>query len=146
MDPAIEIYFDRSPGQFNSGELAILHEGWQKVASILKGIGIGKIAMLEVMEFTFLNDVTMAEVHRDFLSDETPTDVITFEHGEILIGIEVARRQGLQFEQDFLRELALYGIHGMLHLSGFDDRTPDEAKDMKIRQEELLDAYFPIAD
>ena len=53
MDPAIEIYFDRSPGQFNSGELAILHEGWQKVASILKGIGIGKIAMLEVMEFTF---------------------------------------------------------------------------------------------
>ena len=146
MDPAIEIYFDRSPGQFNSGELAILHEGWQKVASILKGIGIGKIAMLEVMEFTFLNDVTMAEVHRDFLSDETPTDVITFEHGEILIGIEVARRQGLQFEQDFLRELALYGIHGMLHLSGFDDRTPDEAKGTKIRQEELLDAYFPIAD
>jgi probable rRNA maturation factor len=146
MDPAIEIYFDRSPGQFNSGELAILHEGWQKVASILKGIGIGKIAMLEVMEFTFLNDVTMAEVHRDFLSDETPTDVITFEHGEILIGIEVARRQGLQFEQDFLRELALYGIHGMLHLSGFDDRTPDEAKGMKIRQEELLDVYFPIAD
>ena len=146
MDPAIEIYFDRCPGQFNADELAILHEGWQKVASILKGIGIGKIAMLEVMEFTFLNDVTMAEVHRDFLSDETPTDVITFEHGEILIGIEVARRQGLQFEQDFLRELALYGIHGMLHLSGFDDRTPDEAKGMKIRQEELLDAYFPIAD
>ncbi|MEZ7919566.1 MAG: rRNA maturation RNase YbeY [Akkermansiaceae bacterium] len=146
MDPAIEIYFDRCPGQFNSDELAILHEGWQKVASILKEIGIGKIAMLEVMEFTFLNDVTMAEVHRDFLSDETPTDVITFEHGEILIGIEVAKRQGLQFEQDFLRELALYGIHGMLHLSGFDDRTPDEAKGMKIRQEELLDVYFPIAD
>ena len=146
MDPVIEIYSDRSPRQFDSDELATLYEGWQKVASILKGIGVGEIAMLEVIEFTFLNDVTMAEVHRDFLSDETPTDVITFEHGEILIGIEVAKRQGLQFGQDFLRELALYGIHGMLHLSGFDDRTPDEAKGMKIRQEELLDAYFPIAN
>jgi probable rRNA maturation factor len=146
MGPSIEIYTDRSPRQFAPDELATLHKGWQEVASILKRIGVGRITMLEVIEFTFLNDIVMAGVHREFLSDETPTDVITFEHGEILIGIEVAERQGLQFEQDFLREVALYGIHGMLHLSGFNDRDSNEAERMKKRQEEILNAYFSSVD
>jgi len=37
-----------------------------------------------------------------------------------------------------MRELQLYIVHGLLHLHGFDDRTPDEARKMEKIQEKIL--------
>jgi probable rRNA maturation factor len=86
----------------------------------------------------------MARLHGEFLNDATTTDVITFEHGELLIGVEVAARQAGEFGSLADREIALYGIHGMLHLAGFDDRSSTDAKEMAVRQEEVLSECFPL--
>jgi len=37
-----------------------------------------------------------------------------------------------------MRELKLYIVHGVLHLHGFDDQTPVEARRMKTMQEKIL--------
>jgi probable rRNA maturation factor len=84
----------------------------------------------------------MARLHGEFLGDATTTDVITFDHGELLIGVETAKRQSLEFETSIHREIALYGIHGMLHLAGFDDRDSPEAKLMERRQKDLFSKVF----
>ena len=103
---------------------------------------MGVINELIEIEITLLDDDEMSRLHGEFLGDSSTTDVITFHHGELLIGVEVAARQALEFGSSPDREIALYGIHGMLHLSGYDDRCSDDAKVMSDKQGELLKEYF----
>lgn len=102
---------------------------------------------LAEIEATLLTDAEIAQVHGEFLNDPTPTDVITFEHGEILISIETAARQARQFgaNQPVPREIALYLIHGLLHLAGWNDYDPAEAAAMEIEQDRILNLCWPTA-
>jgi probable rRNA maturation factor len=85
-----------------------------------------------------ISDRRMALLHRKFLGQSGPTDVLTFQHGEIFISVETARRHARAFGNSLLRELKLYIVHGLLHLHGFDDRTPVEVRKMKKAQEKIL--------
>ena len=85
-----------------------------------------------------ISDRRMARLHRQFLGQAGPTDVLTFQHGEIFISVETAKRHAHTFENSLMRELHLYIIHGLLHLHGFDDRTPAEAHKMRRTQEKIL--------
>ncbi len=123
--------------------IAHLEKQWSQVMLLLREVGVGVICQLPELEISLLNDHEMARVHGEFLNDATPTDVITFEYGEILVGIEAAGRQAADFQTSGAREIALYGIHGMLHLAGFDDRDRDDAETMKKRQSELCAQFFP---
>ena len=71
-----------------------------------------------------VSDRRMALLHRKFLGQSGPTDVLTFQHGEIFISVETAQRHARAFGNSLLRELKLYIVHGLLHLHGFDDQTP----------------------
>jgi probable rRNA maturation factor len=82
----------------------------------------------------------MALLHRKFLGQSGPTDVMTFQHGEVFISVETARGHARAFGNSLLRELKLYIVHGLLHLHGFDDQTPSEAHRMKAAQEKILRA------
>jgi probable rRNA maturation factor len=98
------------------------------------------LAGLGEVEITLISDAEIGRVHADFLGDPEPTDVITFHHGEILISADTAVRQGSEHGQSADLELALYAVHGLLHLAGWDDHEPDEAAAMAERQEAILRA------
>ena len=85
-----------------------------------------------------ISDRRMTLLHRKFLGQSGPTDVMTFQHGEIFISVDTARRHARAFGNSLLRELKLYIVHGLLHLHGFDDQTPAEARKMKKAQEKIL--------
>ena len=85
-----------------------------------------------------ISDRRIAVLHRQFLGQLGPTDVLTFQHGEIFISVETARRHARAFGNSLTRELELYIIHGLLHLHGFDDQTPGEARKMRATQEKIL--------
>ncbi len=87
-----------------------------------------------------ISDRRMALLHRKFLGKTGPTDVLTFQHGEIFISVETARRHARAFGNSLNRELKLYIVHGLLHLHGFNDQTPAEARRMKTAQEKILRA------
>jgi probable rRNA maturation factor len=93
---------------------------------------------LEEIEFTIISDEDISRVHAEFLDDPTPTDVITFHHGEILVSADTAIRQGSEHGQQLDQELALYLIHGLMHLGGWDDHEESEAKEMAQKQEAIL--------
>ncbi len=93
---------------------------------------------LEVIEITILSSREMGRVHRQFLDKTGPTDVITFPYGEILVCAEVAAEQAPLHDADFSDELALYVIHGLLHLHGYDDCSPRSAQRMADRQANVL--------
>lgn len=90
------------------------------------------------VEITLLGEAAIAKVHGEFLDDPTPTDVITFEHGEILIGVPIAAANARKFRHPADHEVALCAIHGLLHLLGYDDLTEKEKVIMHARQEEIL--------
>ena len=85
-----------------------------------------------------ISDRRMSQLHRQFLGQTGPTDVLTFQHGEIFISAETAKRHARLFKSSIIRELQLYIVHGLLHLHGFDDRTRAQARKMQRTQEKIL--------
>jgi probable rRNA maturation factor len=85
-----------------------------------------------------ISDRRMASLHRKFMHQTGPTDVLTFRHGEIFISVETAKRHARAFGTLLASELRLYIVHGLLHLHGFDDRTQAGAREMERTQERIL--------
>ena len=85
-----------------------------------------------------ISDRRMSQLHRQFLDETGSTDVLTFQHGEIFISVETAKRHAHMFGNSLMRELQLYIVHGLLHLHGLDDRTQSGARKMKKAQEKIL--------
>jgi probable rRNA maturation factor len=90
------------------------------------------------VSFVLVDRATMARVHADFLGDPTETDVITFPYGEIVVCPAVAREQAPRHGLNVEEETLLYALHGLLHLTGYDDTTPQEARKMARAQGGLL--------
>ena len=85
-----------------------------------------------------ISDSRMTSLHRKFMRQTGPTDVLTFQHGEIFISVDTARRNARSFRNSLERELCLYIVHGLLHLHGFDDQTEAGARQMERTQEKIL--------
>jgi len=98
------------------------------------------------VEISIVTDEAIAAVHADFMDDPTPTDVITFHHGEILISADTARARANELGQPVLRELLLYVIHGLLHLNGHEDHDEAERRRMHEIQDRILEEAWPIDD
>jgi len=93
---------------------------------------------LSEIEVSLVSDRAIAAVHRRFMDIPGPTDVITFEHGEIVISAETAARYAAEYRQPLEHELGLYIIHGILHLNGHDDLAEPAATRMREAQAGIL--------
>ena len=103
------------------------------------------------------DDSGIRELHRDYLDDDTPTDVLSFaaatsepfpiDHGagrylgDIAVSWDTATIQGPDAGFAPAREVAFLALHGLLHLLGMDDATDADRAAMHQRQQELLDAF-----
>lgn len=100
-----------------------------------KPSGLRRLTGLSVI---LVSNRRMAELHRRFLQLPGPTDVITFQHGEIFVSAETARANARRFGNSPEGEMRLYVAHGLLHLHGFDDKKPAAAAEMARAQEKLV--------
>lgn len=87
-----------------------------------------------------VDDRTIAELHGRYLDDPTPTDVLSFPHGEIVVSGDTARREARARGIDPLHELVLYVVHGALHLAGHRDGKPKDRARMRRAEREVLKA------
>jgi probable rRNA maturation factor len=104
----------------------------------LAGKNASGLADLDELSVVLVSDRRMAELHRRFLDLRGPTDVITFQHGEIFVSVETARNHARRFGNSLEHEIRLYIAHGLLHLHGFDDKDSAGAAEMKGLQEKLV--------
>jgi probable rRNA maturation factor len=100
------------------------------------------LSHLATLEVALVDDTTSDQVHRDFMNIEGPTDVITFHHGEIVIGAEVAERQAAEYGEPLAREILRYFVHGLLHLAGHEDEDATERATMEAAQENIVAALW----
>ena len=99
---------------------------------------ITDLERLAEVSVLLVSDRRMAALHRRFMKERGPTDVITFQHGEIFIGVETAVRNARRFKNDLGSELQLYIVHGLLHLHGFDDEDETNTKKMRWAEKKIL--------
>ena len=97
-----------------------------------------QLKRLRAIFVLLISDRRMARLHRQFLKKAGPTDVLTFEHGEIFLSAERARDHARRFRSSLGQELRLYVVHGLLHLHGFDDRDEVEAQRMAKMERQIL--------
>jgi probable rRNA maturation factor len=99
------------------------------------------------ISLAFVDNTTIHRLNARYLNHDEPTDVLSFPlseaaarklAGELVIGAEVANEQAKQRGHDVQVELALYVIHGLLHLCGYDDHSEGEARRMRDRERYYL--------
>jgi probable rRNA maturation factor len=95
-----------------------------------------------------VSDEEMASMNQKHLHHEGPTDVLTFDlrdedtdcglEGEIALSVETARREGESIGHGVEAELALYAVHGVLHLLDYRDDAKDVAASMHAMEDRIL--------
>lgn len=107
------------------------------------------------LEVVLTNDAEIQQLNRQYRGKDRATDVLSFAWGEsevsfpgeenqlgqIIISLETARRQAVEYGHSFEREAAFLCIHGLLHLLGYDHEIgPAEEAEMRKREKEILNA------
>lgn len=123
--------------RFDTDRLRQISETALALCAGESGDGLFRLRELPVVEVAVVSDRVIAKLHQQFMDVPGATDVITFEHGEIVISADTARREARQQGHGVTEELALYVIHGMLHLNGHDDIKPRDRARMHRVQERI---------
>src|SRR5207244_7400582 len=113
------------------------------VESVVQGEDIPEAEV----SLAFGDNPTIHQLNKRYLQHDEPTDVLSFPlsepnarrlAGELVIGAEMAKAQAESRGHLVEAELALYVIHGLLHLCGYDDKTPAAAAAMHRRERQYL--------
>ncbi len=117
----------------------------RKITKWIKTIISSYDKKLGEVGYMFVNDEKILQVNKDFLHHDYYTDIITFDYseenvinGDIIISIDTVRSNSKVFDKDFLEELQRVIIHGILHLCGINDKTKEEAKQMRKAEDKAL--------
>ena len=96
---------------------------------------------LDSIEFNLVSDKTIADLHDKFMDDPTPTDVITFHHGEVFVSYDTAKKEALERSISIEEELFRYYVHGLLHLAGYEDKDKEDFERMTALQETIVTGF-----
>jgi probable rRNA maturation factor len=105
---------------------------------------------VQELSVAIVGDKQMADLHESFMGIRGPTDVLTFEldhdpkghvtAGEVVVNLHEAARAARDHRVPVADELLLYALHGLLHLSGYDDTTKNAYTKMHRKEDEILTA------
>lgn len=101
---------------------------------------------LRHLNFIFCSDQYLHKINVEYLNHDTFTDVITFPYaegkiieGDIFISVERIRENANNFKVEFENELYRVMIHGVLHLLGYFDKTPEDKELMTQKENQYLE-------
>ncbi|MCF4100642.1 rRNA maturation RNase YbeY [Gillisia sp. M10.2A] len=102
----------------------------------------------EELSYIFCDDEYLLNINMQYLDHDTYTDIITFDYtignalqGEIYISTERVVENALKYNVNFEDELRRVLVHGILHLCGYKDKTEDDAKLMRQKEEEKMQLF-----
>lgn len=118
---------------------------WLNEVAAVYGKQVGNISYL------FCDDEHILSVNREFLSHDYFTDIITFDYtigrkvgADIYISLDTVRSNAESLEIDYDNELLRVIVHGVLHLCGINDKSPEERSEMESAENAALAMYPEI--
>ncbi len=145
----MEIYFDDERGDLDSSAAGYMRRSAEECVR-----GEGLDASRCVISVTFTDKDGIRQLNRDYRGVDKVTDVLSFpqydepdqvpEEGEILLGDVVvckerAAEQAEEFGHSLDREVIYLFTHSVLHLLGYDHTEEEEKREMRRREEEIMD-------
>ena len=114
--------------------------------SWLKLVAESEIKKLGNINIIFCSDNYILDVNVKYLGHDYFTDIITFDYcvknilsGDLFISIDTVRDNAEFYKTEFNDELNRVIVHGLLHLIGYDDHTPEEQKIMSEKENYYLE-------
>ena len=115
---------------------------WLENLIVSEGKKLGKI------NYIFCDDEYLLKVNRDFLNHDYYTDIITFDYvkgktisGDIFVSLPRISENASSLSKNFDEELRRVLAHGLLHLCGYKDKTEDEQREMRKKEDFYLNLY-----
>ncbi|MFD2655173.1 rRNA maturation RNase YbeY [Gracilibacillus thailandensis] len=118
------------------------------------------IAADSELSISFVNNDEIQQLNKQYRELDKPTDVLSFALeeevdqeiriigadipvtlGDIIISVDKADEQALEYNHSFSRELGFLALHGFLHLLGYDHMNEEDERKMFSRQEEILNEF-----
>jgi len=125
---------------------------WKGYVSLLK-MASHEVMRTELPEITTMKlgivlqiDKELLALNQNVLKHDFYTDILTFEiernasnlEAELYFSLDRARENALHYKVSLRNELARLAIHGMLHLAGYDDKSPLAKKKMREKEQFYL--------
>lgn len=132
----IEVFFE---------ETEILDVSPEFFVSWLSDLCVAEDKVLGEISVVFCSDEYLLQVNREHLDHDYYTDIITFDYsegeivsGDLFISVDRVRDNAEEFKEMFHVELNRVVAHGVLHLIGYGDKTPDEEIVMREKEDMAL--------
>ncbi len=100
------------------------------------------------ISISFVNNEEIRELNRLYRNVDRETDVLSFPMeeglvqtnmlGDIVISLEKALEQSVEYGHSLKREVIYLIVHSMLHLLGYDHMTEEEKRAMREREKEIM--------
>lgn len=134
---SIRIFYD---------DAAYRYRGWLKLKELLKEIISGSEMRPGDLSIILTGDLNLRRINVQFLEHDYFTDVITFNYnednninGEVYISIDTVRSNSINYNVSLDNELTRVIIHGVLHLTGLNDKTSLEREMMRKAEDRWLE-------
>lgn len=133
----IQFFYENLPESVNTD-----YKIWLEEIILSEGKKIGEI------NYIFCDDEYLLKVNQDYLQHDYYTDIITFDYvkgktisGEIFVSLQRISDNASTLSKNFEEELRRVLAHGILHLSGYKDKTEEEEKLMRSKEDFYLAKY-----
>ena len=135
---------------FFSVDIAFSLENESWVRQLLTEIVTLEQFQLECLNCAFCCDDYLFRLNVDYLQHDYFTDILTFDNttvpfiidGDLFVSVDRVRENSVYFRVDFGLELLRVLVHGVLHLLGYDDSTPDEIEVMRQKENKYLQLFI----
>ena len=111
----------------------------------LKMVAESEIRRIGDLNIIFCSDPYILNINIQYLGHDYFTDIITFDYcegsklsGDLFISIDSVRENAEFYRTEFHEELHRVIVHGVLHLIGYDDHTPEDVKTMRAKEDYYL--------
>lgn len=98
--------------------------------------------------YIFCDDDYLLEINQEYLNHDTLTDIISFDYsedniisGDIFISIDRVQDNADDFDTPFEEELKRVLIHGILHYCGYKDKSENEERIMREKEDEKIKMF-----
>lgn len=125
-----------------------------KINRWIKTVANSKGFFRITLNYVFCSDAQLLAMNREFLGHDYYTDIITFDtlddqvikksslSGDIFISVDTVSINSKTYNSSFEDELLRVMMHGVLHLMGYDDHTPEEENEMHRQEDSALEIYY----
>lgn len=97
------------------------------------------------VNFIFCSDAHLITINKQYLQHDDYTDIITFDYceakkviGDIFISVDRIKENAEKYKVSFKDELHRVMAHGVLHLCGYKDKSPEDKKRMTAMEDQSL--------